>query len=570
MNIPKQETGEFVAISFAELMAWYKYGELRILADRFVSIPLDPSSGTPDDPARKKMLLSLSPQIDHEYEQSIVIVRMRRDSERQPSRPAVGATGNDGTAGSGGNGVPSNGGGILEQQVSRLWNFRPSGSWRSLLSAVRRLYALTVRRRENISKPRDNKKDREILREPIRSIDQVIPLTDTSRKLLEIRIKDLGIRLEEPVFEDDWNKFLHEEIFRSAIKGGSELVDLVTEENGAFDPENKLTDEIATALWFKDFRPGETPLPEAGAVVHSFIYVRPSIREDGQLVRRQGNDLDYLTDLGRLVKYSLSNSNDQTPSLKDLSNLLAEMKEQPSMLAEILARPDVQKCLGSIKSAAPLEFAVQPASIVTFFKWLEIFRNQDYIDVSDLRTHAEGHRDAGLQEVCYEALFLLGCFKGRETIAPHAYIAQRDGLEKYSSAEKKPIENDPPAGSPGADAGEKKDPEEKTSGPSSDAAEAGENPKGPDPLEANGGENTGPSSYPEAVEDSPGPAVNGEITSEASTINAGEKRLNEITGKPAENKKSVKEQSEEQQQKDLFSHSDSPLDKTEPPAEKDK
>src|SRR4051812_4643004 len=84
---------EFIAVTIPEFLAWYRYGEIRLMVERFVSIPVD-MSGHPVDRQRSDALLSRAPHVPHDEEQSLVIARMRA-KRHVPSAPAQGALGRE-------------------------------------------------------------------------------------------------------------------------------------------------------------------------------------------------------------------------------------------------------------------------------------------------------------------------------------------------------------------------------------------------------------------------------------------------------------------------------------------
>ena len=264
----------------------------------------------------------------------------------------------------------------------------------------------------------------------IRDVEEVIPLTDRARRILDPRARALGIRLSPAYFEAEAQEVLGLRGVRRALRGGDALVELLFDVSldwihdtygpSASDAIRGLDNRTAI-----DRTPSHDPESLEAWISFAFQYTRHDPYNEG--------NLGYLIDAGKVLKDSWQDDPERVPDLakyREIVKHLRTSRKSDDALDIILADRMIAGYSGDLWARGVRTFPDGLAPLPMFLRWKDLFhKNGDSVDFDSLLADTPtlvkmvGYRPTIL------GVWLLGCFAGYEGIAPELYRA--GGGERY-------------------------------------------------------------------------------------------------------------------------------------------
>jgi hypothetical protein len=258
---------------------------------------------------------------------------------------------------------------------------------------------------------------------PISAVTRIIPLTNRASRILDMRLRPMGIRLERPYFHAQVSEIWSRAGVRTALRGGDALVEALFED-GLISIPDRLRQAVKAAILLKDYREEASVWSDVATcgktwVSGAFEYTRHEAYN--------GGSFNYVFDAGYVLK-ALGERADRDidwldtyrQAVKELKGILGE----EALLEEILSHRQFNDAAAAMENKYPSIFPVGLASLVLFLRLKERFHKLD--ETVDVREAAEEARCwaavVGFDETVV-AVWLVGCFAGHERIAAAVYAA---------------------------------------------------------------------------------------------------------------------------------------------------
>jgi len=269
----------------------------------------------------------------------------------------------------------------------------------------------------------------------IGDVRNVIPTTRRAKRILEPRMRSLGVALDRPRFEgpvlEEWSR----RNVQNAIAGGQALCRLLfgddgrADEKGAGETEGddggqQLQGAVEAAIRQLDRQEGQD-VDEDGAVMAA-TWIPAAYR----FTRHDPYDygaIDYLIDSGQVLKkLSWPEQSDGVERCREVVRGVLDRRSGISSLADVVGDAEVASLAGALEEAAPGLFPSGLRSLVIFCRWKELFHGwREAVDLQVLAKEARDLVAAGIDfRSVRESLWLLGCFAGHVRVAPMRYAAE--------------------------------------------------------------------------------------------------------------------------------------------------
>ncbi len=263
-------------------------------------------------------------------------------------------------------------------------------------------------------------------------VRKVIPTTGRAKRILEPRMRSLGVALDRPRFEgpvlEQWSRRNVE----NAIAGGQALCRLLfgdddrADEKGAGEPvgddgERQLQAAVEAAIRQLDRQEGQDIDEETAAtwIPAAYRFTRHDPYDYGAI--------DYLIDSGQVLKkLSWPEQSDGVERCREVVRGVLDRRSDISTLADVVGDAEVASLAAALEEAAPGLFPSGFRSLVIFCRWKELFHGwHEAVDLQALRNEARELIAAGIDfRSVRESLWLLGCFAGHQRVAPMRYAGE--------------------------------------------------------------------------------------------------------------------------------------------------
>ena len=266
----------------------------------------------------------------------------------------------------------------------------------------------------------------------IGDVRNVIPTTRRAKRILEPRMRSLGVALDGARFEDHVLERWSRRNVENAIDGGQALCRLLlgpdgrADEKGAAeavgdDGERQLQAAVEAAIRQLDRQEGQDVDEEAAAtwIPAAYRFTRHDPYDYGAI--------DYLIDSGQVLKkLSWPERSDGVERCREVVRGVLDRRSGISTLADVVGDSDVVNLAAVLEETAPGLFPAGFRSLVIFCRWKELFHGwREAVDLQALGNEARELVVAGIDfRSVRESLWLLGCFAGHERVAPMRYAAE--------------------------------------------------------------------------------------------------------------------------------------------------
>ena len=254
----------------------------------------------------------------------------------------------------------------------------------------------------------------------IGDVRNVIPTTRRAKRILEPRLRSLGLELDRPHFEgpvlEQWSR----RNIENAIDGGRELCRLLFGDDGHANEE--LRAAVEAAIRQLDRQEGQD-VDEDGAatwIPAAFRFTRHDPYEYGSI--------NYLMDSGKvLTRLSWPGESNGVERCREVVRAMIGRRSEISSLADVAGDAEVANLAAELEQTAPGRFPSGFRSLVIFCRWKELFHGwREAVDLQALAKEARELVAAGIDSrSVWESLWLLGCFAGHERVAHLRYAGER-------------------------------------------------------------------------------------------------------------------------------------------------
>ena len=282
-------------------------------------------------------------------------------------------------------------------------------------------------------KPQESIAKREkVIEVGIGDVRNVIPTTRRAKRILEPRMRSLGVALDRPHFEGPVLERWSRRNFENAIDGGQALCRLLfgddgrADEKGAGEAEGddggrQLQAAVEGAIRQLDRQEGQDIDEEATAtwIPAAYGFTRHDPYDYGAI--------DYLIDSGQVLKkLSWPEQSDGVERCREAVRGVLDRRSGISSLADVVGDAEVASLAVALEAAAPGLFPSGFRSLVIFCRWKELFHGwREAVDLQALGKEARDLVAAGIDfRSVRESLWLLGCFAGHQRVAPMRYAAE--------------------------------------------------------------------------------------------------------------------------------------------------
>ena len=278
-------------------------------------------------------------------------------------------------------------------------------------------------------------KGEKVIEVRIGDVRNVIPTTRRAKRILEPRMRSLGVALDRPRFEgpvlEQWSRRNVE----NAMAGGQALCRLLLGDDGHADEKGggeaagddggqQLQSAVETAIRQLDRQEGQDG-DEAGAVMAA-TWIPAAYRFTRHDPYDYGS-IDYLIDSGQVLKkLSWPEQSDGVERCREVVRGVLDRRSSISSLADVVGDAEIASLAADLEEAAPGLFPSGFRSLVIFCRWKELFHEwREAVDLQALGKEARDLVAAGIDfRSVRESLWLLGCFAGHERVAPMRYAAE--------------------------------------------------------------------------------------------------------------------------------------------------
>ena len=253
----------------------------------------------------------------------------------------------------------------------------------------------------------------------IGDVENVIPTTQRARRILEPRLRSLGVELSQPHFEASVLEQWSWRNVTNAVDGGRELCRVLFEDDVLED--EKLRHAVETAIRHLDRQDGqEVDDTVATWIPAAFRFTRHDPYDYGSI--------DYLMDSGKILsRLPWPPESKAVERCRDVVRGMIGRRSEVSSLADVVRDSDVENLAMELQETVPGCFPPGFRSLVIFCRWKELFhRWREAVDVEALAAEARELLAARVDySAVMESLWLLGCFAGHERVAHLRYAAER-------------------------------------------------------------------------------------------------------------------------------------------------
>ena len=267
----------------------------------------------------------------------------------------------------------------------------------------------------------------------IGDVRNVIPTTRRAKRILEPRMRSLGVTLDRPHFEgpvlEQWSR----RNIENAIDGGQALCRLLFGDDGRADEKGagevagddggrQLQDAVETAIRQLDRQEGQDEDEAAMAatwIPAAYRFTRHDPYDYGSI--------GYLIDSGQVLKkLSWPEQSDGVERCREVVRGVLDRRSGILTLADVVGDAEVANLAATLEDTAPGFFPAGFRSLVIFCRWKELFHGwREAVDLQALGNEARELVAAGIGfRSVRESLWLLGCFAGHERVAPLRYAAE--------------------------------------------------------------------------------------------------------------------------------------------------
>ena len=285
-------------------------------------------------------------------------------------------------------------------------------------------------------KPRQSvSKGKKVIEVGIGDVQNVIPTTRRAKRILEPRMRSLGVTLDQPRFEglvlEQWSR----RNIENAIDGGQALCRLLFGDDGRADEKGvgevagddggrRLRDAVETAIRQLDRQEGQDVDEDEAAMAATWI---PAAYRFTRHDPYDYGSVDYLIDSGQVLKkLSWPEQSDGVERCREVVRGVLDRRSGISTLADVVGDEEVASLAAALEETAPGVFPAGFRSLVMFCRWKELFHGwREAVDLQALANEARELVAAGIDlRSVRESLWLLGCFAGHERVAPMRYAAE--------------------------------------------------------------------------------------------------------------------------------------------------
>ncbi len=269
---------------------------------------------------------------------------------------------------------------------------------------------------------------------PIENVEEIIPLTERARRILEPRVRGLGVRLSPAYFEAGVQDALGLRGSRRGLRGGDALMGtLFSSGSEIIDDSHRRGTALAVRLLDKrppvdgDVRRDSQELEQW--LSYAFSFTRHDPYDEG--------NLGYLMDAGKVLKEAWEGDSLRASDLQRYREIVRELRSSrhpEDGLQVILADSRIADFSEGLRCRNPHAFSEGLAPLVMFLRWKDVFhKNGDSVDFEGLLAETpELVASVGFRSTAL-GVWLLGCFAGYDGIAPEIYRAGGHGVYPWYS-----------------------------------------------------------------------------------------------------------------------------------------
>lgn len=276
----------------------------------------------------------------------------------------------------------------------------------------------------------------------IETVDMVVPLGDRSYRILDGRLRGMGLKLSKPYFAESAKVHRFEMITMSCLKAGSRLAELLLGENSAPLPE-LMNLAIKAALYHTEC--SEDPY-SVSPTFEKIESVLPQVFEYTRHDPAHNLATDCVEDLGKCLRERYGAQSPVVSQYREAFLTIKDIARDPSCsLIKALCQESFRDLLTRIYEQYPEAFPCHPISMIIYLKWKEQFgRAGEKLDLPGLHCEcAELVASLGVQNLC-ASLWLLGSYVGHDRMATLLYSITTQAVPIYSGVltELQPIKID--------------------------------------------------------------------------------------------------------------------------------
>jgi hypothetical protein len=277
---------------------------------------------------------------------------------------------------------------------------------------------------------------------PIETVDTVVPLGDRSYRILDGRLREMGLKLSKPYFAESAKVHRFEMITISSLKAGSRLAELLLGENSA--PLPALTNlALKAAIYHAEYPDDPHSVSPTFQKIESVL---PTVFTYTRHEPSHNLETDCVEDLGICLGKFYGKQSPVVSEYREAFVTIRDTARVPSCsTSKALNQESFRDSLTKINEQHPENFPFHPVSMITFLKWKDQFhRAGDKLDLPQLhRECAELVASLGAQHQC-ESLWLLGSYVGHDRMATLFYSTTTQAVPIYNGVltELQPIKID--------------------------------------------------------------------------------------------------------------------------------
>ncbi len=282
--------------------------------------------------------------------------------------------------------------------------------------------------------PRQSK-ERKVIEVGIGDVRNVIPTTRRAKRILEPRMRSLGVALDRPHFQGSVLEQWSRRNVENAIDGGQALCWLLFGDDGPADEKGageaagddggrQLQAAVEAAIRQLDRQEGQDVDEDGAAMAATWI---PAAYRFTRHDPYDYGSIDYLIDSGQVLKkLSWPEESDCVERCREVVRGVLDRRSGISSLADVVGDAEVANLAAALEETAPRLFPAGFRSLVIFCRWKELFHGwREAVDLQALGNEARELVAAGIDfRSVRESLWLLGCFAGHERVAPMRYAAE--------------------------------------------------------------------------------------------------------------------------------------------------
>ena len=253
----------------------------------------------------------------------------------------------------------------------------------------------------------------------IESVEKVVPLGERSFRILGARLREMGIELSPPYFEQSARLHRIDKIKQSSLNAGNSLVGLLL---GDYRPEfpDELEDVLSLSLYMADYPEVEIP---------SFLKTKgeepvlPALFSYTRHKPVHNPSTDCIEDLGICISNRYGKDAAVVVDYREAFGAVRERaRDTQYSIVDILSEDTFRNYLNSIQEKYAAFFPFHPSCMTIFLKWKDDFhRGEDSINLRLLREECQSLVDAIGANIVGQSLWILGCYIGHDRMATFLY-----------------------------------------------------------------------------------------------------------------------------------------------------